>query len=219
MAAALHGKGGTARFGGRGPLTAADPAEAALIEASLQGDTRAFDKLIRRYEDRLYRRAKSVCARLPAEADDVYQETFLTAFKKLPAFRAESGLGTWLYRIASNLCWMKLRKERAKPYIPIPEQGHGSKEASEQLRDRSAGPEESARRKELRLAVSKALGLLAPDYRLVLTLCDVEELSARETGRILRLSIPAVKSRLHRGRRMLKDRLDAYLRGGAPSPK
>ncbi len=173
---------------------------------------------MRLYEDRLFRRAQSVCARLPAEADDVAQETFLAAFKKLPGFRAESGLGTWLYRIATNLCWMKMREERSKHSVPLTEGDAGSHPPSERFHDRSPGPEEAARKGELRLAVSQALGLLPVEHRLVLTLRDIEGLSAQETARALKLSVAAVKSRLHRGRRMLKDSLDAYLRGRTSAP-
>ncbi|MDE2291253.1 MAG: sigma-70 family RNA polymerase sigma factor, partial [Elusimicrobia bacterium] len=91
--------------------------EAALIARSRAGDPAAFEQLVRRYEDRIHRLARNVCAGAPAEADDVYQETFLTAFKKLGNFRGDSGLGTWLYRIASNLCFMRLRSNRRRPFV------------------------------------------------------------------------------------------------------
>ncbi|MDD5658269.1 MAG: sigma-70 family RNA polymerase sigma factor, partial [Elusimicrobia bacterium] len=98
--------------------------ETALIAASKKGDARAFSALVGRYEDKIFNLARKVCAGMPAEADDVYQETFLTAFKKLPRFRGDSNLGTWLYRIASNLCWMRFRKKRAEPVVPILDRPH-----------------------------------------------------------------------------------------------
>ncbi|MCX5787799.1 MAG: sigma-70 family RNA polymerase sigma factor [Elusimicrobia bacterium] len=182
--------------------------EAALIEKSRAGDAEAFGRLVRRYEDRIFTLARNVCAGLPAEAEDVYQETFVTAFKKIRGFRGDSGLGTWLHRIAANLCWMRHRKKKSEPFVPMldePESGHGPRE----FRDWSPEPEEIARKKELSAAVERALAGLPVDYRLVLTLRDVEGLSNEETAKILGMSVAAVKSRLHRGRMHLRDRFEA----------
>jgi RNA polymerase sigma-70 factor (ECF subfamily) len=185
------------------------PVERKLIELSRGGDVEAFSRLIGRYEDRIYRLAKTVCTGLSAEADDVYQDTFLTAFKKLKTFRGESELGTWLYRIASNLCLMRRRKRSSEPFVPLLDLPHDHDDASaHQFRDWSPTPEEAANKKELTEKVSGALAKLPMDYRLVLTLRDVEGLSAEETAKILKLSVPAVKSRLHRGRLFLRDEFE-----------
>ncbi|MBI5240978.1 MAG: sigma-70 family RNA polymerase sigma factor [Elusimicrobia bacterium] len=181
--------------------------EAELIARSKGGDPEAFSELISRYEDRIFNLAHKVCAGLPAEAEDVYQETFLTAFKKLPKFRADSDLGTWLYRIASNLCWMRFRKKKAEPVVPILDRPH-SHEEGPQFRDWSGGPEELSRKKALREAVEAALAALAVEYRLVLVLRDIEGRSGEETAEVLGISLAAVKSRLHRARLFLRDRLD-----------
>lgn len=172
--------------------------EADLIARSKGGDSEAFSSLISRYEDRIFNLAQKVCVGLPAEAEDVYQETFLTAFKKLPKFRAESDLGTWLYRIASNLCWMRHRKKKAERLEPLLERHHG----------REAGPEEVSRKKALREAVEAALGELPVEQRLVLVLRDIEGLSGEQTAKAMKLSVAAVKSRLHRARLFLRRRFD-----------
>ncbi|MFI5351105.1 MAG: RNA polymerase sigma factor [Elusimicrobiota bacterium] len=185
------------------------PPERELIERSRNGDAAAFGRLIGRYEDRIYRLAKHVCAGVSAEADDVYQETFLTAFKKIRGFRGDSDLGTWLYRIASNLCLMRRRKKSREPFVPLLDRPHDHDDApAHQFRDWSPTPEEAANKKELVEKVSGALAKLPVDYRLVVTLRDVEGLSAEETAKILKLSVPAVKSRLHRGRLFLRDEFE-----------
>lgn len=193
------------------------PKERDLIERSRNGDAEAFTRLIGRYEDRIYRLAKSVCTGLPEEADDVYQDTFLTAFKKLKSFRGDSELGTWLYRIASNLCLMRRRKKSSEPFVPLLDRPHDHDgAAAHQYRDWSPTPEEAANKKELVEKVSGALAKLPMDYRLVLTLRDVEGLSAEETAKILKLSVPAVKSRLHRGRLFLRDEFERAFGAKAP---
>lgn len=187
-------------------------AERELIERSRKGDTEAFSSLVGRYEDRIYRLAKTVCSGLSSEADDVYQDTFVTAFKKLKSFRGDSELGTWLFRIASNLCLMKRRKKGSEPFVPLLDRPHDHEDGpAHQFRDWSPTPEEAAHKKELIDKVSGALAKLPMDYRLVLTLRDVEGLSASETAKILKLSIPAVKSRLHRGRLFLRDEFERSL--------
>ncbi|OYV99854.1 MAG: hypothetical protein B7X11_04975 [Acidobacteria bacterium 37-65-4] len=184
--------------------------EGELIEKSRGGDAEAFGRLVRRYEDRIYRLAKNVCAGLPAEADDVYQETFITAFKKLRGFRGDSELSTWLYRIASNICFMRHRKKKREPFVPLLDRPHDHDEGAKthQFRDRQPTPEEIAGKKELVEQVGKALSALPVDYRLVLTLRDIEGLSNEKTAEILNLSVAAVKSRLHRGRLYLRERFE-----------
>ncbi|MDE2490786.1 MAG: sigma-70 family RNA polymerase sigma factor [Elusimicrobia bacterium] len=184
--------------------------ERELIEKSRNGDAEAFSRLVSRYEDRIYRLAQHVCSGLPSDADDVYQETFLTAFKKLKGFRQDADLGTWLYRIASNLCFMRYRRKKREPFVPLLDRPHDHDDERDaprgpQYRDPEPTPEEAARKSELTAAVSDALARLPVDYRLVVVLRDVEGLSAERTAKVLKLSVAAVKSRLHRGRLFLRD--------------
>lgn len=174
--------------------------ERSLVARSRDGDPAAFTALVRRYEDRMYRLVRSVCVSAPAEADDVYQDTFLTAYKKLSTFQGRSELGTWLYRVAANLCFMRLRAKKARPAAPL----------GEAVPDGEPGPEEAVRKKELSEAVTAALAALPAEHRLAVVLRDIEGLSAAETARTLKLSVPAVKSRLHRGRLALKARLAGF---------
>jgi RNA polymerase sigma-70 factor (ECF subfamily) len=180
-----------------------------LIERSRNGDAAAFGRLVARYEDKIYRLAKHVCAGLSSEADDVYQETFLTAFKKIRGFRGDADLGTWLYRIASNLCLMRRRKKSREPFVPLLDRPHDHEgEHAREFRDWSPTPEEVSRKKELVESVTKALAKLPVEYRLVVTLRDVEGLSNEEAAKVLGIGLAAVKSRLHRGRLFLRDEFE-----------
>ncbi len=186
-----------------------------LIARSRAGDAEAFSQLVRRHEDRIYRLARHVCAGMPAEADDVYQETFLTAYRKLALFRGESELSTWLYRIASNLCLMRRRKKSREPFVAELDRPHshddGDAPLAQRLADGAPTPEESARKKELSAAVAAALTRLPVEYRLVVALRDIEELPASEAAKILKISVAALKSRLHRGRMFLRAELEKSL--------
>ena len=195
------------------------PSERELIARSRDGDAEAFSALIARYEDKIYRLARNVCAGMPSDADDVYQETFLTAFRKLKGFRADADLGTWLYRIASNLCFMRYRKKKSEPFVPLLDRPHAHEDGEGpalRVPDKAPTPEEHARKKELTAAVGAALAKLPVEYRLVVVLRDVEGLSNEETAAALKLSVAAVKSRLHRGRLFLRDEFSKSFGGGKP---
>ncbi|NNN05927.1 MAG: sigma-70 family RNA polymerase sigma factor [Elusimicrobia bacterium] len=182
-----------------------------LIARSRAGDADAFAQLVRRHEDRIYRLVRSVCSSMPAEADDVYQETFLTAFRKLKSFREDSELSTWLYRIASNLCFMRHRRRKREPFVALLDRPHGHDHGegpAHHVADGEPTPEEAAGKKELSAAVAAALSRLPVEYRLVVTLRDVEQLPAAQAAKILKLSVPALKSRLHRGRLFLRAELE-----------
>ena len=173
--------------------------EQELIARSQAGDREAFAQLVRRYEDRIFHLAHKVCAQAPQEADGVHQETFVTALEKIQQFENRSALGTWLYRIAANVCFMRLRAKSRSMTLPL--------DSEDLLPDPAPGPASAAARTELQKAVVSAPEALPSDYRLVVTLRDIQGLSAEETSRMLHLSIPAVKSRLHRGRLFLREKL------------
>lgn len=177
-----------------------------LIVLSRGGDTRAFTAVIGRYEDRLRRLIRRGSAGISSDIDDIYQDTVLAAFTKLRFFREECELGTWLYRIAANQCLMRRRKKSREIFLLLLDRPHADKESpARQFRDGTPTPEEAATRKELFRKVSGAFAKLPREYRHILTLRDVEGLSGGETANVLKLSRAAMKSRLHRGRRRLRD--------------
>lgn len=188
--------------------------EALDEEAVLRGDRQAFEQLVRQESPRLFR----ILVRIlhdEDEAQSVMQETFLQAFKRLPTFRGESKLTTWLYAIGINLARAALRK--ARRLQPLDEEG------IERLQPRFVAgmhadayeawsPLRLAERAERRALVHAAIERLPDDYRTVVTLRDIEGLSTAETARILDISEGAARVRLHRARQALRKMLDGYFR-------
>ncbi len=153
--------------------------------------------MVHKYKDRLFGIASSVCARMPSEADDVAQETFISAFKNIGAFKANAAFSTWLYRIAANNCWQRLRKANTTAHEQIPDEhskGHPALSSGN----------ETVLKNELSREVAKALSALSTGQRLAVTLCDIEGRSLAEAATRMKSTLPATKSRLHRARLLLQ---------------
>jgi len=171
-----------------------DKNDADLVEKAKAGDTASFELLVKKYQDKIYGLANYVCLGLKSEADDVYQETFISAFKNIKKFKGKAGFGTWLYRIAANNCWMKFRKKKSEKLVSL--------EDVRGLEDITHADE--IRKKELSEGVAKALSKLSVDFRLAVTLADIQGLSMEESAKVLKITVPAFKTRLFRARQMLK---------------
>ena len=169
--------------------------EKELIEKAKTGDIKSFEGLISKYKEKIYNIAGYVCLGAGGEADDVYQETFITAFKKIRDFKGNSSLGTWLYRIAANNCWMRFRKKKKENLVSL-EDVKGLSSHEEHLKN------------ELSLDVVRALAELSVEHRLAVTLVDLEGMSMEEAARVLKIGVPALKSRLFRARKLLKDKFN-----------
>lgn len=140
------------------------------------------------------------------------QETFLSMVKNLGQFKGDSKLSTWLYTVVSNHCLMMARSRSKNLYDSIDDEEFPVDESK--LVDWKVNPEKAAEDKELRLILDEAIEKLSPDYRMVFLLRDVEGLSTEETAEITSLSVPAVKSRLHRARAFLRNELNEKLNYG-----
>jgi RNA polymerase sigma-70 factor (ECF subfamily) len=146
------------------------------------------------------------------------QEAFIAAFQALDRFEGQSQLGTWLHRIVVNACLMKLRSRSRKPEVSIEsllpafdEAGHHS----EAVRSWSKRPDEQLLSDETRGLVRRSIDSLPDEYRTVLLLRDIEELSTEETARMLKATPGAIKTRLHRARQALRTLLDPHFSGRA----
>lgn len=179
-----------------------------------QRDVGAYEEILKRYQDKIYGLALRI-TRNPTDAEDILQEVFLTLTRKIDTFRGESKFSSWLYRIAVNASYMHLRGEKKhetdvslEDYAPYDEKGTlMGRIASKDWTDR---PDKVLFSKEALDIIEKAVNQLPESYRVVFHLRDVEGLSNEEVAEILGLSIPAIKSRLHRGRLFLRDRLSDY---------
>jgi RNA polymerase sigma-70 factor, ECF subfamily len=182
--------------------------EAAMIRRVLDGEKSLFYELVHPYERAVFVAAMSVVHN-EQDAEDVAQEAVLKAFIHLKSFRAESKFSTWLIQITINEARMKLRKDHAHLYESTddPREDSGGDYLPKDWADWREIPSESLQRKELRAALSKAVGDLDPKYREVLILRDVEDLSIAETAAALNISEANVKTRLLRARLQVRDAL------------
>jgi RNA polymerase sigma-70 factor (ECF subfamily) len=191
--------------------------DAELVELTVGGDNRAFDELARRYRDRVYR----LCTKILRHEDDAaeaLQDAFLSAYRGLPNFKRESRFSTWLYRIATNASLMKLRRRR-EGHVSY-EQSQGALEDSEPLAiaDWSAQPLDELLDAETRELLEREVQHLPPNEREVFVLRDIMEQSNADVARELGLSVAAVKSRLHRARLHLRDRMNRHFRDRLTRP-
>ena len=182
--------------------------EAALIERVAAGDTGAFYELVSPCERALFLAARGILGN-DADAEEIAQEAVLKAFSSLRRFRRESKFCTWVIQIALNEARMRLRKQRRTLYESL-DQPRGEDEDDYVPRDFADWreiPLEALQRKELREGLNRAIASLAPKYREVLVLRDIENLSIAETARALSITEVSVKTRLLRARLQVRDAL------------
>ena len=179
--------------------------EVKIIEAAKNGDKKAMADLVKAYEKSVYNFAFKIC-RNPDKAEDIMQETFLSMIKSLKQFDGKSKLSTWLYRIVVNHCLMEGRKKRYD-FVSFDDDDNGLYESS-YAADWDTIPVNSVENEELKSILDSSIGKLSPEYRVVFLLRDVEGISTEETSKITGLSIPAVKSRLHRARAFLRQEIN-----------
>ena len=186
-----------------------------LVKQSKTGDYGSFEELVKRYEQKIYALALRFTGN-KTDAKDVLQETFLQAFRHLSSFREESRFSTWIYRIAVNQCLMRRRRKKIMKTVsldtPLVTRKHDEL-TREFPEDWSRSPDATLDNKELKEKLSGAIDMLPEEYRTVFVLRDMNGLSNEEAAKVLNVSVPAVKSRLHRARMFLRDSLSDYFYG------
>lgn len=194
----------------------ADPSEpfdeGDLITRAKAGDDTAFTELLTRYERKIFRLAKNITQN-DEDAEDVMQEAFLKAYSHLDSFQGNSKFYTWIVRIAVNESLMKLRKRKSDKLVSLDEQvDTGEDMVPREIAVWEDNPEAQYSQEELRGILDKSVESLAPIFRSVFVLRDIEDLSTEETAEALGISIPAVKSRLLRARLQLREKLTRLFR-------
>jgi RNA polymerase sigma-70 factor (ECF subfamily) len=185
-----------------------------LLARLKAGDQVAYAQLVEENASVIYRLALRLMGN-EADAEDVLQETFLSAFKSIDRFEGRSSLSTWLYRIASNAALMRLRRNEPEQIsVDEPVERDDGELMPRQFFDFCCLPEDDLLREEAREQMKQAIDDLPPTLRSVFVLRDIEGLSTAETAEALHVSESAVKSRLMRARLKLRDQLSLYFSQG-----
>lgn len=188
-----------------------------VAERLLSGDPAAFDEFVESYRRKLFQYSFLMCGHRE-DAEEVAQDTLLKVFSSLEQLREPQSLKAWVFRIARNECLMKRRKSVFAPdhELSLDElrpqaTGEGDPRPIE-IADWSGLPDDAAQRSEIRRIIGESIKELPDTYRAVILLRDVEELTTEEAASVLDVSTDVVKTRLHRARLALRQKLDQYLR-------
>ncbi len=181
--------------------------ETRLARALLAGETDAFEKFVEHFRSKVFHFSWLMCGS-PEDAEEVAQETLLKVFGNFDQLRDPDRVRAWVFRIARNVCLMQRRKS---VFAPAHELSLDELSPSDEVPDSAHAPESTLLRSELRAVIDRVIVELPPSYRAVVLLRDIEELTTEETAHILDLGIDVVKTRLHRGRAAMRQKLDCYL--------
>ncbi len=182
-----------------------------LIDRVKKKQTGAFEQLVRKYQDRVY----NLSFRFLREreiAEEVAQDVFVSIYKHIDGFKGEAKFSTWLFRVVANHChnkskYLRRRRHKLQDSIDVPIETEDGERKRELADDPLLSPEELSTRRNMNEAIQDAISHLDEDHRVIVLLRDVEDLSYEEIGEILGLPEGTVKSRLHRARNELRERL------------
>jgi RNA polymerase sigma-70 factor (ECF subfamily) len=197
----------------KGADTAAVDGDAELLVRAQGGDMGSFEKLVERHRDRVFGLAERM-TRSDADAAEITQDTFLSAYQHLNDFRGEAAFGSWVYRIAANHALMRIRHrkvvQQAVEDVKGPSFDDRGRLEEFPATDWSRRADEKVLDAELGNAIQQATDRLPEGYREVFLLKDVEGLSYEQIAEITGDSVPAIKSRLHRARLALREAIDKF---------
>ena len=191
------------------PIDTLRDADAELVAQAQGGSLEAFEDLVRRHTQLVYRTLMAILGN-PADAQDAMQDTLLSAFKHISGFQGRSKFSTWLVSIARNTA---LQQFRGRKNVESLDEGECEEDRDfrpRQVRAWQANPEQCHSKTEIRQLVEAGILALPTKFRIVVMLRDIEQLSTDEVARQLGLSVPAVKTRLLRGRLMLREWLSPH---------
>lgn len=180
-----------------------------LVEGLRVGDQDCFAELLQRYTEKVHNLALRI-TRNQEDTEEILQDVFITVFRKIDKFEGKSAFSSWLYRITVNTAFMKLRKRKQQAAISFEEIAPAVRESWCGDTSEQSDVGFISARHQLREHIEAAVRRLPEEYRMIFVLRDVDGLSNQEVGEILGLSVPAVKSRLHRSRLMLRKKLQRF---------
>lgn len=172
-------------------------------------DEASFCELINRYSEKVHNLALRI-TRSPEDTEEIIQDVFVTVYNKIDKFEGKSAFSSWLYRITVNTAFMKLRKRRQNAAISMEEISPNIKNNWIGTRSEQSDMNFITSKHEMRAALELAISKLPDEYRTIFLLRDVDGLSNQEVGQVLKITVPAVKSRLHRSRLMLRKSLQRF---------
>ena len=175
-----------------------------IIEQVLAGDNNAFGLLVERYQDRVYNLALRMCGN-PDDAFDLAQEAFFRAWRGLSGFQGDSAFSTWLFRLSSNVCLDWLRAKKRRPTVSLTAVDDDGEETQLDLPDPGKSPEELLEAAEDQATLAKAMNQLPVEYRQILTMRAINDMSYTEIAEALQIREGTVKSRISRARLALRN--------------
>jgi RNA polymerase sigma-70 factor (ECF subfamily) len=178
-----------------------------LARSLLAGEADAFEKFVEYFRSKVFHYSWLICGS-PHDAEEVAQETLLKVFDNFDQLREPERVRAWVFRIAKNVCLMHRRRS---VFAPAHELSLEELPAATEVPESIDPPEGELLRSELRAVIDRVIAELPATYRAVVLLRDMEELSTEETAQVLDLSIDVVKTRLHRGRAAMRQKLDCYV--------
>jgi RNA polymerase sigma-70 factor (ECF subfamily) len=195
---------------------ATDITDHQLISRFKEGSMEAMEAIVDRYENRIFNFGLKMCGQFQ-DAEDITQDTFLNAFRYLNTFREETKLKNWLFKIATTACIRKRRKKKCEPDHELSLDSFtntdGTKETYD-IPDWTDDPSDKVIQAEMNSVINNSIKTLPHKYKLVFNLRDIEGFSTKETAEILGISIESVKTRLHRARLALREKISRSYQEG-----
>ncbi|MCB0334887.1 MAG: sigma-70 family RNA polymerase sigma factor [Bdellovibrionales bacterium] len=187
----------------------AELADNVLVDEFQNGHIPSFEELVKRYREKAFHLAMRI-TRNQDDAEEILQDVFTSVFHKISAFERKSAFSSWLYRITVNTAFMKLRNRRKHAAMCLEDIQVGSQQSWTTQRSDTSDVNYISARHELKKRIQVAIDSLPDEYKTIFILRDVDGMSNQEASEVLDISIPAVKSRLHRARMLLRKKLEEY---------
>lgn len=183
-----------------------------LVQGVAKRDEACFEELVRRYGSKVLNLALRI-TRNQEDAEEILQDVFITVFTKVQSFEHKSQFSSWLYRVTMNSAFMKIRARNRRRTVSLEDVEPTTKQNWVGNRTEMFDVDFMSSRHELRQAIQTAIEELPEDYRAIFILRDVDGLSNESVSKVLQLSVPAVKSRLHRSRLIMREQLKKHYDG------